>query len=217
MPGEYNVSNALAAMQMLRAAGLWDETAGQCLEEMSVRGRMEQIIWEKQIACYVDYAHNPLSLQRALETLREGRPSRILTVFGCGGGRSGERREGMGEAAGRLSDLTIVTSDNPRMEEPARIMQEIYRGVRKVGGACLLIEDRMLAVRAAVMEAEPGDVVLVAGKGHEMYQEIKGIRYPMDDRQLLLDAWEERRKQEMQGRQQAGQSRRQETQNKQRK
>lgn len=194
LPGQFNVYNALAAIQTMRAAGLDPADGRKGLSCVSVRGRMERVIWEKHIACYVDYAHNPLSLQTVLETIREENPRRILTVFGCGGNRSKERRKGMGEASGNLSDLTIVTSDNPRMEDPGKIMQEIYEGVTKSGGACLMIEDRALAIRTAVMEAEPGDVVLVAGKGHETYQEIKGVRYPMDDRRLLLDAWEERRK-----------------------
>ena len=149
---------------------------------------MERVDNEKNIACYVDYAHNAMSLAHVLKTLRMYRPQRIITVFGCGGNRSKGRRLQMGRVSGECSDVTIITSDNPRFEEPLQIMKDIEEGILSTGGAYHMIEDRREAVRLAVHMARQGDIVLIAGKGHEDYQEIRGARYPMDDRLLVESA-----------------------------
>lgn len=185
MPGLFNVYNALAALTTVHALGITVPGMAGALREMKVRGRMELVTTDKNIACYIDYAHNAMSLAQALTTVREYQPGRIILVFGCGGNRSISRRTEMGEVAGRLADLTVITSDNPRFEEPGKIMEDIRAGMEKTEGEFCMVEDRGEAIRFALREARQGDVVLIAGKGHETYQEIRGVKYPMDDRELV--------------------------------
>ena len=188
MPGMFNVYNALAALQTMRCLGFDIRKMKSVLASMQVRGRMERISIGKNIACYIDYAHNAMSLQNVLTTLRCYQPERILLVFGCGGNRAKGRRTEMGEAAGRMADLTFLTSDNPRFEEPEDIIRDIEEGMQKTRGRYRILTDRREAIRAAVAEAKSGDVLLIAGKGHEDYQEIRGVKYPMDDRELVAEA-----------------------------
>ena len=117
-------------------------------------------------------AHNAMSLKSLLETLREYKPARLVCLFGCGGNRSGLRRLEMGEASGQLADYTIITSDNPRFEDPQAIIEDIKTGILKTNGAYIEIIDRKEAIRYAITHGEPGDVIVLAGKGHEDYQEI---------------------------------------------
>lgn len=188
MPGMFNVYNALAALQTVRCLGFDIRKMDSVLAKMQVRGRMERIILAENIVCYIDYAHNAMSLQNVLTTLKYYQPGRILVVFGCGGGRSKSRRLEMGEVAGRLADLTVITSDNPRFEKPDQIIGEIEEGMRRTKGTYRIIVDRREAVAFVVREARKGDVVLIAGKGHEDYQEIEGVKFPMDDRKLVAEA-----------------------------
>ena len=139
----------------------------------------------------VDYAHNAMSLESLLNSLKEYQPERIITVFGCGGNRDRNRRFEMGEVSSRLSDLSVITSDNPRDEEPMAIIEDILTGMRKADGAYVTIPDRKEAVRYALSHAEKGDIVVIAGKGHEDYQIIKGVKYHMDDRELVEEARKE--------------------------
>ena len=133
-----------------------------------------------------------MSLQCVLTTLKVYQPGRILLVFGCGGGRAASRRLEMGKVAGRLADMTIITSDNPREEEPMQIIREILEGMEMTKGMYLVEEDRKKAVSLAISMAEPGDILVIAGKGHESYQEIGSMRYHMDDRELVLEAIKKR-------------------------
>ena len=188
LPGRFNVYNALAALQSVRCFGFDPEKAGKILAKLRVRGRMERVAAGEGISCYIDYAHNAMSLQEVLSTLRLYRPERILLVFGCGGDRAGSRRTKMGKVAGKFADLTIITSDNPRWEDPEKIIGEIVDGISKTNGRYRVIPDRAEAIRLAAELTQPGDVLLIAGKGHENYQEIRGVRYPMDDRQLVREA-----------------------------
>ena len=126
-----------------------------------------------------------------LNSLKEYQPERIITVFGCGGNRDRNRRFEMGEVSSRLSDLSVITSDNPRDEEPMAIIEDILTGMRKADGAYVTIPDRKEAVRYALSHAEKGDIVVIAGKGHEDYQIIKGVKYHMDDRELVEEARKE--------------------------
>lgn len=198
MPGIFNVYNALAALQTIFCLRLEEATGDAVLRmklkavlsQVSVRGRMECVHCGKNIACYIDYAHNAMSLRNVLETLRAYQPRRIITVFGCGGNRAKSRRIQMGEVSGEHSDLTIITSDNPRFEPPRQIISDIEEGLLTTAGNYEVVEDRGAAIEFAVHMAEPGDIILVAGKGHEDYQEIQGRQYPMDDRMLLERAWE---------------------------
>ena len=198
MPGLFNVYNALAALQVMRCLGVKDPAVKEYLKTAQVKGRMERILLKKKVVCYIDYAHNAMSLENVLNTLRIYSPRRILLVFGCGGNRAKSRRLEMGRTAAKLADFSIVTSDNPRFEEPEKIIEDILTGMKEAcpfqktdapePGACgawHVVCDRAEAVAYAIKEAKPFDVVLIVGKGHETYQEIRGIRYPMDDRGLV--------------------------------
>ena len=139
----------------------------------------------------IDYAHNAVALESLLRTLREYAPKRIVTLFGCGGNRAKSRRYEMGEVSGRLSDATIITSDNPRNEEPMEIIADIVTGMQKTDGEYVEIPDRKEAIAYAMHHAQPGDVVVLAGKGHEDYQEIRGVKHPMDERVLVAEILKE--------------------------
>ena len=139
----------------------------------------------------IDYAHNAMSLESLLTTLKEYEPKRLVCVFGCGGNRSKDRRYEMGEVSGRLADLTIITPDNPRFEEPQEIINDIKVGIAKTDGAYVEICDRKDAIKYAIEHGQSGDVIVLAGKGHEDYQEIKGVKYPMDERTLIAEVLEE--------------------------
>ena len=139
----------------------------------------------------IDYAHNAMSLESLLNTLRDYNPGRIVTIFGCGGNRSKTRRYEMGEVSGRLADFTVITSDNPRFEEPQDIIDDIIVGMKKTDGKYIDICDRKEAIRYAIEHGQPGDIIVLAGKGHETYQEIKGVKYDMDDRVLIREVLEE--------------------------
>ena len=139
----------------------------------------------------IDYAHNAMSLESILTTLRAYEPKRLISLFGCGGNRSKVRRYEMGEVSGKLADFTIITSDNPRDEEPQAIIDDIKIGIGKTDGQYVEIIDRKEAIRYAIMHAQEGDVIVLAGKGHEDYQEIKGKKYHMDERDLIREVLEE--------------------------
>lgn len=188
LPGLFNVYNALAAMQTIKCLGIWGPQMKEVFEEIQIDGRMEPIYIDKNIACYVDYAHNALSLKEVLRTCRCYGPKRIILVFGCGGNRAKSRRTQMGRVAGAEADVVIVTSDNPRRELPEKIIKDILEGMTDAKAEVHVIIDRKEAIACAVKMAREGDIVLVAGKGHETYQEVNGIRYDMDDRELIRSA-----------------------------
>ncbi len=198
MPGQYNISNGLAAMAVLNEMGVAEAVIFDSLQGVRVPGRMEQVAvmeprsggqtnQQKNIRVLVDYAHNAMSLKNSLETLCSYQPGRLVVIFGCGGNRSRSRRVSMGETAGRYADLVIVTTDNPRYEDPEAIMREIEMGLLNTDVYYTMIADRKEAVRYAIDHAQAGDIILLAGKGHENYQEIRGVRYPMDDRELVRE------------------------------
>ena len=139
----------------------------------------------------IDYAHNAMALESLLTTLREYHPHRLVCLFGCGGNRSKLRRYEMGEVSGNLADFTIITSDNPRDEDPQAIIDDIKVGISKTNGKYVEIIDRKEAIAYAIHHGEPGDIVILAGKGHEDYQEIKGKKYAMDERVLIREILEE--------------------------
>ena len=135
----------------------------------------------------INYAHNAMSLNSLLSTLKEYNPDRLVCLFGCGGNRDRNRRFEMGEVSGNIADLTIITSDNPRFEEPQAIIDDIKTGINKTSGKYVEIIDRKEAIAYAIANAKKGDVIVLAGKGHEDYQEIKGVKYPMDERDLIKE------------------------------
>lgn len=194
MPGLYNVYNALAAAAAAQELGVSRKTIREALALVHVPGRMEYVTGSGDQGVFLDYAHNAMSLEKVLKTLRPHAEGRLIVVFGCGGGRSRLRRSEMGETAGRLADLTVITSDNPRDERPEDIIRDIVKGIGKTGGRYCVIPDRRQAVAYAVRNKKPEDIVLVAGKGHETYQEIQGVRYPMDDRKTIRDALDKKAK-----------------------
>ncbi len=187
LPGAFNVYNAMCAVEVCALLGAKPDAMKQALSACRVKGRIEIVPVSDAYTLLIDYAHNAVSLESVLKTLREYEPGRIVTVFGCGGNRDRNRRFEMGEVSGRLSDLTIITSDNPRFEEPLDIMADIRTGMEKTDGAYVEIADRKEAIRYAMENALPGDIVVLAGKGHEDYQEIRGVKHPMDERKLIRE------------------------------
>ena len=187
VPGQFSVYNSLAAIAVCRHFGVSEETMRQALKEAKAKGRIELVKVSDDFSLMIDYAHNAMSLHSLLTTLREYDPGRLVCLFGCGGNRSKLRRYEMGEVSGKLADLTIITSDNPRDEEPQEIINDIITGIKKTDGKYVEIIDRKEAIRYAIQNGKPGDVIVLAGKGHEDYQEIKGVKYPMDERDLIAD------------------------------
>ncbi len=196
LPGAFNVANAVLAAAVLDAAGVPIEHIVDGLAAVEVPGRMERVYLGQPFTAVVDYAHKPAAVTLALQALRAGTEGRLITVLGCGGDRDTGKRPMMGEAAVRGSDLVIVTDDNPRSEDPASIRAAMLAGARTVspaaGGEIIEIGDRREAITAAVERARPGDVVLVAGKGHETGQEVGGIVHPFSDRDELEAAIRDR-------------------------
>ena len=156
-----------------------------------VKGRIEMVPVSDKFTLLIDYAHNAMSLKSLLTTLKEYEPKRLVCVFGCGGNRSKLRRYEMGEVSGTYADLTIITSDNPRFEEPQDIIEDIKTGIGKTDGKYVEICDRKEAIAYAIDNGLPGDIIVLAGKGHEDYQEIKGVKYPMDERVLIAEILQE--------------------------
>lgn len=187
VPGKFSVYNSLTAIAVCRHFDVPVENMKQALKEAKVKGRIEMVRVSDDFTLMIDYAHNAMSLESLLATLREYEPGRLVCLFGCGGNRSRIRRYEMGEVSGRLADLTIITSDNPRDEEPQAIIDDIKQGIAKTNGEYIEIIDRKEAIRYAIRHGRPGDVIVLAGKGHEDYQEIKGKKYPMDERDLIAD------------------------------
>jgi UDP-N-acetylmuramoyl-L-alanyl-D-glutamate--2,6-diaminopimelate ligase len=191
LPGAYNVANAALAVAVLAAAGVDPAVALPALAEVQVPGRMERVDAGQPYLAVVDYAHKPDAVAAALAALRPLTKGRLLVVLGCGGDRDRGKRPLMGTAAARGADLVVVTDDNPRSEDPAAIRAEMAAGVRAVSGAeWVEVGERAAAIAAAVRRAEPGDTVLVAGKGHEQGQEVAGVVHPFDDRVVLRAAIE---------------------------
>ncbi len=194
MPGMFSVYNSLTAIALCSHFGLSPEAINAALKQVKVKGRTEIVDVSSRIkgapkyTVMIDYAHNAMALESLLNTIRAYEPKRIVCLFGCGGNRAKSRRFEMGEVSSKLADLTIVTSDNPRFEEPEAIIEDIITGVKKADGKYVSIIDRKEAVEYALRNAEEGDVIILAGKGHEDYQEIKGVKYHMDERELLDDA-----------------------------
>ncbi|MFR4352387.1 MAG: UDP-N-acetylmuramoyl-L-alanyl-D-glutamate--2,6-diaminopimelate ligase [Roseburia sp.] len=190
LPGEFNVYNALAAVSVAAHFKAGAAAVRRGLAMAKIPGRCENVSPSGQYVLLLDYAHNEMSLKNLLETLREFRPKRLVVVFGCGGNRSHLRRGRMGETAGHLADLAVLTSDNPRWEEPEAILDDIEAGIKGTGGAYVRIADRGEAVRYAIAQAREGDIIVLAGKGHEGYQEIRGVKYPMSEYDLISAACE---------------------------
>ncbi|RKJ03037.1 UDP-N-acetylmuramoyl-L-alanyl-D-glutamate--2,6-diaminopimelate ligase [bacterium D16-54] len=187
IPGRFNVNNALAAAAVCLKAGVSKEVVCHGLEHLKLDGRMEIVYSSKRCCVIVDYAHNEVSMESLLSALREYQPKRLVCVFGCGGNRSKDRRYSMGEIAGRMADLSIITADNSRYEKVEDIMADIRGSIEKTGGAFVEIPDRREAIAYSITHAQEGDMIAVIGKGHENYQEVEGVRYPFLDREVIQE------------------------------
>ncbi|PTR32197.1 UDP-N-acetylmuramoylalanyl-D-glutamate--2,6-diaminopimelate ligase [Rhodococcus sp. OK519] len=192
LPGHYNVANAALAAAICSAAGADIDAALTGIAAVDVPGRVQRVDRGQDFLAVVDYAHKPAALEAVIETLRGQTKGRIAVVVGAGGDRDRGKRPLMGEAGARGADLLVVTDDNPRSEDPAAIREQVLAGVAAVPeadrGEVREIGDRGEAIAAAVRWARSGDVVLVAGKGHEAGQEVHGVKYPFDDREVLAEA-----------------------------
>ncbi len=190
-PGRFNVQNALAALAVAGDLGVPLELMAEVLSRLGpVPGRLEGVANDRGLQVYVDYAHTPDALRHALSGLRELTEGRLLLVFGCGGDRDRDKRAPMGRQAARLADYTVLTSDNPRSEDPLAIIRDIEQGFGEAGNYEVQ-PDRREAIRVLLARAEAGDTLLVAGKGHETYQQFGDTVLPFDDREVVRELLEE--------------------------
>ena len=188
IPGRFTVYNALAAICVTAKLGASVEDMCVGLEEVQVPGRSQIIPSTRDFVVMVDYAHSPASLEGVLKAVKSYTRGRIICVFGCGGDRDPFKRPMMGEIAGRLADLTFITTDNPRTEDPAAIIAQIEEGIKKTKGEYKIVQNRKKAIEQAIRRARRNDLVLIAGKGHETYQEVNGVKNHFDDREVAAEA-----------------------------
>ena len=188
VPGLFNVYNAMAAAGVCSCLGLSKERVAHALEHMQVDGRMEIVYKSAKCTVIVDYAHNAVSMESLLMTLRDYKPKRLVVVFGCGGNRARDRRYSMGEIGGKLADLSIITADNSRFEKTSDILADIKTGLSRTEGKFIEIPDRREAIEYSLSHAQEGDIIAIIGKGHEDYQEIEGVRHPFLDRTVVQEA-----------------------------
>ena len=191
VPGIFNVYNALAAISAVSFFDIPDAAIVEGLRVAHVKGRVEPVKVPGNYSLLIDYAHNAMSMENVLTTLRQYEPHRLITMFGAGGNRPKVRRFEMGETSGRLSDLSVITEDNSRFEDVMDIIEDIKTGLHKTDGKYVVVPNRKEAIRYCMKNAEDGDIIVLAGKGHEDYQEIKGVKYHMDERELIAEIIEE--------------------------
>ena len=186
-PGRFSAYNAMAAILVTTLMGADYKYIRDALTHTFVRGRVESVKISDRFTLLIDYAHNAMSMESILTTMKEYRPNRIVSLFGCGGNRSKLRRYEMGEISGTYADLSIITADNSRFENVMDIIEDIKAGINKTDGSYVVIPDRKEAIKYSITHAEDGDIILLLGKGHEDYQEIEGIRHPFDERVIIAD------------------------------
>lgn len=186
--GIFNVYNSMAAAVACLEMGISPEDVKAGLESVTVvPGRIEPLPTHTPYRVILDYAHSPASLESILKTIRQFTRGRLICVFGCGGGRDKEKRPIMGEISGRLADFSVLTSDNPRLEDPMDILRAIEEGIKRTTGPYVVIENRREAIRYAMKMGQPGDVIVLAGKGHETYQDIGGQKHPFDEKVVVRE------------------------------
>lgn len=191
IPGLFTAYNATAAIVVCSLLGIDFDIIKNSLLDVSVMGRMESVNISNKFSVLIDYAYQGIAMENVLATIKESNPTRIVSVFGCGGNRSKQRRYDCGEVSGKYSDLSILTADNPRYEKNEDIINDILVGMNKTEGEYIIVPDRRDAIRKSIVEAREGDVVLILGKGHETYQEIEGVRYPFDERVVIREIIED--------------------------
>jgi len=191
IPGKFSVYNALAAIGVCGMLGVSFESIKSGLEKVSVPGRVEVVDIGKNYTVIIDYAHSPDSLENVLTTIKGFTKNRLISLFGCGGDRDRTKRPIMGRISGQIADFTIITSDNPRSEEPGAIIKEIEEGIKTTNGKYITIVDRREAIKYALQNAQPGDVIVLAGKGHETYQTFKDKTVHFDEREVVREVLQE--------------------------
>ncbi|MBQ9657718.1 MAG: UDP-N-acetylmuramoyl-L-alanyl-D-glutamate--2,6-diaminopimelate ligase [Clostridia bacterium] len=187
IPGRFSVYNAMAAITIALKLNIPTEIIKQALVEVRVPGRSEIVDNKKELTIIIDYAHSPESLENILRATKGYARGNVISLFGCGGDRDKRKRPIMGEISGKIADYTIITTDNPRTEEPEQIVKEIEEGIKKTKGKYKVIVDRTKAIETAIKMANKNDVIILAGKGHEPYQEINGVKYPFDERIIVRE------------------------------
>ena len=190
-PGKFSSYNAMAAIMTCYMLGIDTKYMKKALSDFHVKGRVESVHVSDDFTLLIDYAHNGVSTESILSTIREYDPGRIVTIFGCGGNRSKDRRYEMGEMAGKYSDYCIITEDNNRYEEFDDIAKDILVGMHKTKCEYTIIPDRKDAIKYAIENGQKGDIIMLIGKGHEDYKEIKGKRYPFDERVIIKEILDE--------------------------
>ncbi len=191
IPGRFSVYNALAAISVALRFGVSKENIEEGLLNIRVPGRSELVDNKKELTIMIDYAHTPESLESILTTVKAYTSGKVICVFGCGGDRDSGKRPIMGTIAGTLADYTIITSDNPRTEDPKKIVEQIEEGIKKAKCSYECIVDRKEAIKKAILMANKKDIVLIAGKGHELTQEINGKKFPFDEREIIKEILED--------------------------
>ena len=194
IPGRFSVYNSLCAITIANELGVSIEPMKKALRKAYVKGRMELVSSNEKYKLIVDYAHNEDEMTNLMETIMEYHPKRIVCIFGGGGNRAKSRRYDMGEISGKYAGLTILTEDNPRFEELQSINNDIIIGLNRCNGKYITIDDRQDAIEYAMKNAQEGDMILLIGKGHEQYQEIKGVQYFWDEREAVKKAEEKLKK-----------------------
>ena len=187
IPGRFSVYNALAAISIAKEMKCSAENIKLALEEVRVPGRSELVDNKLELTIMIDYAHSPESLENILSAVKSYTKGRLISVFGCGGDRDSGKRPLMGEISGRIADYTFITSDNPRTEDPQKIVEQIEDGIKKSNGKYEVVVDRTEAIEKAIKMANKRDIIVLAGKGHEPYQEINGEKFPFDERIIVRD------------------------------
>ena len=191
LPGDFNADNALAAIAVCHELGIEDEVIRDALSHVSIKGRLEMVYRTPQLSICVDFAHNGYSTRNLLVALREYDPKRLICIFGADGNRAYSRRTLMGEASGRLADLSIITSGHNRWETFDEILKGIKEGIDPTGGKYIVEPNRQKAIRDAIENAQDGDLITIIGLGHESYQEEGGVKYPYSDRDYVLQVLKE--------------------------
>lgn len=191
IPGRFSVYNSMVTMLVCHLAGISEEAILEGLARVQVKGRVEMLPVSKDYTLIIDYAHNEVSTRSVLTTLMEYHPKRLICVYGGGGNRSKLRRYDMGEVAGEMADLCVLTCDNPRDEEIRDINNDIKVGLARSNGKYIEIDDRKEAIAYCMKNAKPGDMIVLLGKGHEDYQEIKGVKYHFDEREAVAEILDE--------------------------
>ena len=191
IPGRFTVYNSLAAICVAQKLGATAETIKEALLDIKVPGRSELIPNKKDLIIMLDYAHSPESLQNILSAVKSFTKGKVISLFGCGGDRDSGKRPIMGEISGKIADFTIITSDNPRTEDPEKIVKQIEEGIKKTNGKYICIVDRVEAIKYAISIATKRDIIVLAGKGHEPYQEINHVKHPFDERIIVKQIMDE--------------------------